>query len=504
MLIDKIEWKKILILLGIFLGLELLSYFSFFSTNLHLIVFLITALSFLVLSLYKLQYALLAIFAELIIGSMGHLFFLEISNFRLSLRISFWLIILVVFLIKFISQLFKEGKLSPYLQKIKDFKFLKVFLLFSIFLVIALVQGLVNTGSFSSVFKDFNAWLFFLLLFPLVAVFDFRDQKFISSLKVVILAALIWLSLKTLIFLAIFSHSLDIGVDVYPWLRKNLMAEVTISGFWSRIFIQSQIFSAIGFLFTFCLRIFKKGKFFTKDNLITLLLSALFFSTLILSLSRSFWLAFVVVIFLMLIYFWRFLGFKKVLLSIAWLFASLITSLVLIYLVTILPLSASGNASLNKGLIDRITQDNEPALASRWSLLPVLWQEIVKAPILGSGFGSKLTYISQDPRVLEVNPSGEYSTSAFEWGYLDMWFKLGLIGLLVYLFLIFKIFIAGFKDAASNNGIFIGISFSILFLAIVHFFTPYLNHPLGISILMLSACIIQENKVYLNTNKNNN
>lgn len=515
MLMNRLEWRKGLALGLIILTLEILSYLAFSLPSFSLPIFIFVAFAFLMIAIYKIEYALLFSFAELIIGSMGHLFFLELGDFRLSIRIIFWLIIILVFSLKFLLQFIKQKKESPYFERIKNFGFLNIFAFLGLVVIFSFIRGLLAGTPLVVVVNDFNSWLFFLLIFPFLALIDFRNKNLVSNLKVILFTSIIWLSLKTLFLLAVFSHNLSFALEIYSWLRKTLVGEIT-AGVWPRIFIQSQIFSGAAFFIFFVLAQFslKKGdstlltqtknfkvclnNFLSRDNLILIFLSALTFSTIILSFSRSFWLAFTLVIILSLILIWRFYNFKEVIKSLVWLIISFIISFILIYLITILPLSGFNSANLSRGLSERLSQDlSEPALASRWSLLPVLWSEIKEAPLLGKGFGAEITYISSDYRVLERNPSGEYKTSAFEWGYLDIWLKIGLLGLLGYLVLLLKVIFSAFKFGLDQGGLYLGLGLALVFLAIVHLFTPYLNHPLGIGLLIVCACIIYENKVYL-------
>lgn len=142
--------------------------------------------------------------------------------------------------------------------------------------------------------------------------------------------------------------------------------------------------------------------------------------------------------------------------------------------------------------------EEEEAAKSRWKLLPVLVDTIRARPIAGHGFGKTVSYESADPRFRERMASGLYTTYAFEWGYLDIWIKLGLLGLLVYLGYCLNLLSRGFqlglsylkKGCISEGGLLLGVAFGILALLITHIFTPYLNHPLGISVLILSSVII--------------
>ncbi|HMB66045.1 MAG TPA: hypothetical protein VKO42_04160, partial [Patescibacteria group bacterium] len=138
--------------------------------------------------------------------------------------------------------------------------------------------------------------------------------------------------------------------------------------------------------------------------------------------------------------------------------------------------------------------------SSRWNLLPKLWSEIKETPILGRGFGTTITYRSNDPRVLESTADGQYTTYAFEWGWLDIWLKLGFFGLFCYIFLIGKIILDGltnkdlFRSALIN-----GVIVSLAVIAVINFFTPYLNHPLGLGALMLASIIMDKKRQEINT-----
>jgi O-antigen ligase len=122
---------------------------------------------------------------------------------------------------------------------------------------------------------------------------------------------------------------------------------------------------------------------------------------------------------------------------------------------------------------------------------------IEQEPFFGQGFGSTVTYFSSDPRVLLTNAGGTYTTYAFEWGYLSLWLKIGLLGTLVYLLFLWQLVRDSLKIASQNkNYIFFALPAGIIFLAVTNAFTPYLNHPLGIGFLVLSSCLIWPNRVY--------
>jgi O-antigen ligase len=134
---------------------------------------------------------------------------------------------------------------------------------------------------------------------------------------------------------------------------------------------------------------------------------------------------------------------------------------------------------------DRLTDLSEAAVRSRWDLLPPLGKAIVKHPIIGSGFGTTVTYKSSDPRAVQLSPDGQFTTYAFEWGYLDILLKIGLAGLVVYLLLIVKIWRSGWRSGRSGDFMPLGLLLGISALLATNFFSPYLNHPLGIGYILL-------------------
>lgn len=493
--------RNLFFLLAAFIAIDILSYLALVFPNLNQVIFIVLVLSCLGLSIYRLELGLLMVLAELFIGSMGHMFVFSLGTYNLPIRIALWAVVMAVFVFRFVWQLIKEKKEGQYLKKIKNFSLLKHFIFLAIFIGIGLINAFLRKHSLDLIFNDFNSYLYWLLLFPAIVVYSHdesgtEDKKTFNNLKLVFLAAAIFLSLKTLFLIYVFTHSLSFSPEVYTWLRKTLVGEMTptLSG-WPRVFIQGQIFSGVALFLVFgqSLKIKKEAY---GQQIALMVLAALFISSILISFSRSFWLGLAVAVVFSFIVVWRFFSLKKAIISMLWLLMSVLMAFFIIYFVSIIPYPSKGE--FNADFIERVSGNkDEPALASRWSLLPVLLKEIKKEPFLGQGYGATVTYFSQDPRILQNNPTGEYTTYAFEWGYLDLWLKIGLLGLLVYLVLIFSLIKRSLMlGSQKNNFILLGLSAALVFLALTNFFTPYLNHPLGIGILMIGACLIQENRVY--------
>ena len=206
--------------------------------------------------------------------------------------------------------------------------------------------------------------------------------------------------------------------------------------------------------------------------------------SVIISFSRSFWLGLfggLLVYLLLTIFVFKF-KFKEIIGQLGMLILAGIICIGLIFAVINLPPKISGD-SLGSLLAKRTTQI-EAAGNSRINMLKPLGEGIIKHPVIGSGFGTTVTYRSVDPRVLTTTAgaSGEYTTYAFEWSYLDLILKIGLFGLFIYFVLIFKIFQKFWKKI--KEPLYLSMALVVLVILGVNVFTPYLNHPLGIAVIL--------------------
>ncbi len=486
--------KAVLFLLASLFLAEAFSFLSYYFSDLNLIFFTIIIASFLFLAVYNLEWALYVIFLELFSNSMGYVFYLEQGGLKLSLRIGLWLLVMAVFLARFLLDSIKNKKISLLnFTKIPNHRNY-LYLLF--FLISALFSGIIRNG-FSDAFFDFNAWLYFALILPL-AYFNFlSSDKFRNNIILIFMASVLFLAFKSFLLLFLFSHNIKpVIADLYYWMRQYYLGEITaMNGGFYRIFLQSQIYALIAFIVSISFLNFNNLK---NKYLYLFLFSSISFSVLILSFSRSFWLGAVVVLFLLFLILWIKFGFGKMIKSITTTILSFIIGFLLVFLVIKFPWPNSTAEFDLSSLSERADiRTEESAVSSRWALLDVMKNDIFDNFLLGRGFGARLEYQSSDPRVLEKSADGIYSTYAFEWGWFDIWLKLGILGVLVYLFLLFVIMKDFWNNfVRSNNFIYLGLGLGLISLIIVNFFTPYLNHPLGIGFLILSSIFLlkQESK----------
>lgn len=474
---------------------ELLSLCGFLVPEFNSVAFFVIILLTLILALYKLDYGLWIVLAELIIGSKGYLFFFEYSGLVVSIRIALWLVIMSVWLAKLITNAIKTKRVK--LEFLKS-PYSPYFFILFLFILWGSVNGWLNNNDYGNIFFDLNGWLYFSLIFPAFTII--KESHALKNFINVASAAITWLIFKTYFLLFVFSHNL-IGLteEVYRWVRVSGVGEITqVQGGFYRIFFQSHIFILIAFFALLWLlpNIYSNKKAINKIVLLSALSCLL--SVVLLSFSRSFWVGLVVGTVLYLALVANLFGSRKLLSVIGSLFIVSIVSVGLIVLTVNFPYPRPlGGFTTTTLLSERASAiSGEAAVSSRWELLPELWGEIIKSPITGKGFGHTVTYETKDPRALLSSATGEYTTYAFEWGWLDIWLKLGIFGIIAYLVLLIKLMEHGIKQISFDKPLdneklmIMGVVTGLLVLSVVNIFTPYLNHPLGIGYIIIAGAML--------------
>jgi O-antigen ligase len=492
--------------LGSIVTAELISFLTFVFPVLEIPAFALVSLVFLIACLKDLRFGIFAILTELVIGSKGgYLFFLNIGGTPLSIRMTFWLILLSVWAARFLIPTLlrkKQFRLFPF-----AYPWIKQVGILFILILWGLLNAFSGDNSLSDIFFDFNGYLYFILIFPFFASLVGRSQTenddFILELLQVFGVATVWISVKTMALLFLFAHRLEsINKILYSWVRSSGVGEITqMEGGFYRIFFQSHIYVLVLLAALFLVLIHwllvnrHTIKILIRDRLFLLLTVTLILlaSTSIVSMSRSNWVGIIVIGVSALAFIFirhRSRGLRLALLSAVLLFVS---SYLLVLITVQFPYPKPiGGFAASDILSERASDiSGEAGVSSRWNLLPVLWEKINQAPLAGSGFGSTVTYISNDPRVRNASLDGSYTTFAFEWGWLDIWIKLGFFGFLAYCLLFLKLIKLLFSKARGqeNELIYISTILALLALSSINFFSPYLNHPLGIGLLLFIMLI---------------
>ncbi|MFH1620683.1 MAG: O-antigen ligase family protein [Patescibacteria group bacterium] len=438
---------------------------------------------------------------ELAIGSKGAL--LKITEGAevdggISLRIIIFSCFMIAWLVNAIIYWKNNSKkLKPAITKILKGRWAWI----ALFLVCiwGFVRGLCLKNI--NLISDANAWIFLTLIIPVLDAARRDGENLINDVSRALVAAFLWLPVKTLLLLYVWSHGIaSLSQPLYLWVRRTGVAEVTlVTGNLFRVFIQSQVYALFGFLFGLSYLSYRTDRINETNRTNKKLGYAILIGTavsILISLSRSFWVglaAGVVVFFILkLCHIERSRDIFKLANPILNFFVAIGAGILLIFSVVAFPLPRVDVGSLST-LFGSRGSTTDVAAESRWNLLPVLAEKIKQAPILGSGFGATVTYKSKDPRILAKDAEGLYTTYAFEWGWLEHWIKFGILGIPIMLWLVLSL-AWRVNRSKTETWVKVGLISSLAALSALHVFTPYLNHPLGFGVLLSVEAMIEASK----------
>ncbi len=461
-------WQAIAVT-AILYGLALLSYGNEISGAL---LFGVTV-GAMILSFVWLERGLMLVFIELFSNPHGMLLSTDVVGFTVSLRMALFAGVMAGWFIGFVTK--------RYQPSFKDGRG-QIFVLLGLATALGLIIGVLERNPLL-VFGDGNAYLFLLYLLPILSVH--WNAKLKGELLQVLAAGAVWISSLSLLLLYVFTHFGESVLQaMYYFFRDLRIAEITSLGNGVyRVFIQSQVFSII---FGFLLLSFTT---FTKDRRRLMLLLSLIIATVILALSRSFWVGLVPSIAFLLVLLWkqirptltqslRFVGMSL---------SVLVLSLLLIGTVILFPLPSQDltGSDLVLTLKDRTTDSDDVAISSRWKLLTPMINKIFENPLTGHGFGSSVTFTTDDPRVREIHPDGSWTTSSMEWGWFELWIKMGILGPVAFLYAAYELLKRLWAYRWTEHAwLGFGLMTGLVFIFATHFFSPYLNHPIGLGYLL--------------------
>lgn len=461
-------------------SLELASWLTVFHPLWNSMAAAVATLSMLALAYASPSYALPLLVAEYVVGSKGGLLRLAADaqgNGGASLRVLWFAAFFAGWLLHAIERRSRRDFVDLAVLIWREWK---LYVALAALLAFAFARGWANGHPF--LLADANAWGVLLLLIPMADLASRHRGKLVERVTPAVIAALAWITMETSLLFVFFSHGFT-GPDngIYLWIRRTGVGEITRmlegqSAF--RIFFQSHIFSLFAAVLGFAMTADKRLPFFRGY-----LWSFFGVVCVLISFSRSIWIGLVAGGLLVS-------GFVvRTHVRDAWqwfsrIAAAALTAAACVFLLYRLPLpGSSSSGSLADSVISR-ADTGENAAASRWNLLPVLWEKIRQHPFAGHGFGATLTYQSRDPRAVQAG-GRTYTTYMFEWGWLDLWMKMGVFILPLFALILARIGSrAWHADAPDWQRLFLPVSLAVL--AVVHFFTPYLNHPLGLMFLMLA------------------
>ncbi len=442
-----------------FIGLELLSWLAYTGPRAEQVVTAAVVVIVGGLAWKRLTWLAYITVAELIVGSKGYLLWLTVGGARISLRIILFTFLIMAVLPRVIKQW------SALRQTVLS----KSFICLAGWLVLAVAIGTVRNNGWGNIYRDANAFLFLALL-PAWWLTIRQDPGWRQRLMVLLLAGATVIGLKSLLTLYAFGHELSNIQFIYRWIRNTGVGEITyINGNIYRVFFQSQIYALLALCVTLVGWIAGRAKTWL---LIPLACSAL---AVYISLSRSYWLGLAAALIIFTGYLlgqrhWRSVSRLWIVLPIA-----LLAWVLTIWALTVPSSGVAGGANI---VIARLNNGGaNDANAARRNQIQPLVKAIARHPVIGSGFGTAISFFSTDPRI-----RGWRTTAAFELGYLDLWLKIGLVGLGLYAWWVIGLWRQVSRSPWASIFIISGLA-----LVVVHLTSPYLNHPLGLGWLMITS-----------------
>lgn len=442
----------------------------------------------------RVEWGLAFALAELFGNSHGHLSDLFVGGFALGMRMavflgvmSAWALITILPLVPTRGRLWARGGLEQGVQLWHDQRllaFLPLFAAVAIGFAIGFAQNPARLA-----FADGNGYLYLGYVLPFLSVRwdDVKRRLMLQALA----AGAIWMCVLTLGLHLAFTHVPRAALSgVYTFIRDTRTGELTDMGGVFRIFLQGQFSAVVLFLLL-------AVPSWLKDGARAFFATSLLWATILISLSRSFWVGLIAaaVAMITLLIWSKSFGLKRWAKAVGMQTLAAVSGMVLLVAIAFVPLPgfSTNLTSFSDLFASRTTDIGDVAISSRWNLLPEMVTEIKEAPVLGKGFGEEVTFKTDDPRARAINPDGTWTTYAFEWGWLDVWLKMGLIGPLAFLFL-FVFLARGLWPMLATDRKWLGIGFlaSLTCLAVINVFTPYLNHPLGLGLLILMLPFMTE------------
>lgn len=483
-MIEQFFGKEFRIVLACLAGYFALAAIAF-KTPFADVLVIATALVALLVTLKRLEWGVAFAFAELFANSHGHLADASVGGFAFSSRMAVFAGVMaayVVLLIRRKARLpFSDERLSPFI------------LLFAS-AAAAFMIGTRQNGA-GNAFADGNAYLYAAYAFPILSArWDVAGKRLLLQ---AFAAATAWVCILSVGLVYLFSHLPGTTlVDVYKFIRDTRTGELTqmAPGIF-RVFLQAQFSAVVAALLLGSLALVGvKGR--RAWTALSVSLAAVS-SVILVSLSRSFWVGLVAgaLVLVMLDALRLRIPFKQASPGIGALIGGKALGAVLLVIALFFPIPPPNGVSFGDltGLFtERATGTAEAAIDSRRKLLVPMLEHVRDNPILGYGFGKAITFVSDDPRVRETRPDGLWTTYSFEWGWLDIWLKMGLAGLAAFAWL----FVASARGLWRGLGgdqawLHAGLIASLAMLAATHAFSPYLNHPLGLGLLLFVLPFMQ-------------
>jgi O-antigen ligase len=156
-------------------------------------------------------------------------------------------------------------------------------------------------------------------------------------------------------------------------------------------------------------------------------------------------------------------------------------------------LAVSGGSSLGLGHVSSrfgaiVGAAADESVSKRRLRLGPSIELIKESPVFGHGLGATIQYY-------DASAGGFIQTSHLDWGYLEIWAELGLVGSAIYVFFISLLLMYAWRridEAFAKRDLFVGIFGALVCLLVMHMFTPSLFHSLGMLFLVFVVVVLTQ------------
>ena len=419
------------------------------------------------------------IFIEFVLGGLGHVFGLPIRKGLFVVGILF-------------SMIFRE--------KIKIEKvFLIPIIVVCIYLAYGSIIGLINRNSLGDIFSDVNSFLGIIYILLLIAYVKGRNENIDKIINVFVnCAVIVAIMTITLFFVSriYLPNNLEIIVtynNLNSKLQYGFISGLVMSNNYARVYLYNGIFMQLAAAIMF-IKLFNKDK-----NVFGIVKLAILLVGIYVSNTRGFWLGTIgAVVISMIYYLWRFKKFNLTLRNIVIALIPLILVSVIIPK-TIVAVSPEQNLPNSSGSIkDRIESisdfENDESNKVRAIQLKFLVNRIKEKPILGWGFGA---HIEEYPQYMIDNNLQPVSSTSFELYYIELLFKTGIIGILIFFgYLVFnfvKLIVLLFKKnlRMRDEQVLVGWTIGTMSILASSITNPYIAGLSVFFVLVMEVYLIQ-------------
>lgn len=411
-------------------------------------------------------WAMLLVITEILLGGSGQYF--QMAD--LSLRTLF----IVFFFFLWLSHNWGQEMLGARLKQLPP-KLTILLLLFIILLLSAIFIGIKNNHAVTAIIQDLVPFVFLVLLYPAGHLLsDQKSQEYLIRLLAVFIIGTAIFSTLTFI---LFSTGISVLQDpFYLWYRWVDAGKITdLGNHFFRIVEASHLLVVplILLITSLLMRDEKHNKMWRIFRWLAILV-------LVLNLSRGYILALLVGL-LVLKYKHKF---KK------WFFESFKTCFWVIFIFTAISLLASGGKTMGwEQLGVRVQSLLKPTIeisaATRMIKLPIILEQITAHPVFGVGLGSTITFYNSLTALTET-------TAHYDWGYLEMWNEMGIVGAVLLLALYIyaaMLLIKKIKTIPDWHDFDVGLLAGLMAFFIINITVASLFHVFGIFFLIFALSI---------------